>query len=107
MMATKANKTPTAKIALAPKPKPKDTKTPKEGYHQHLEIAENPRALLRLETVCDLVGLAPKTIAKYRRQGLFPERHKPELGGPVRFLAADIYAWIEGTWKPRGKPGDQ
>lgn len=106
MMATKAAKPPTSTIKIALKPITKEPKKPTKEFHQHYEAAENPRALLRLETVCDLVGLAPKTIAKYRRQGIFPQRYKPELGGPVRFLAADIYAWIEGTWKPPGKaPG--
>ena len=90
-MASKAAKTPTKRnLEIA-------HTTETKGFHQTIEAAANPHALLRLTTVCDLLGMAESTVRKYRRLGKFPEPFSRTRagGGPLRWLASDIYAWQE------------
>lgn len=60
---------------------------------QSMEVAMNPDALLTIETVCALTGLAKSTIREMVRGVRFPApvRMNPKV---VRWRARDVHAFI-------------
>lgn len=48
--------------------------------------------LLKIKEAAAYLGIAPKTLARWRWQGKAPRAHK--LGGAVRFAVADLDAFI-------------
>lgn len=60
---------------------------------QTLEVANNPHALLKFPTVCDLSGLSRATIHRLIQKGQFvqPIRLSTRC---TRFRAGEVMAWL-------------
>lgn len=63
--------------------------------------------LIRLSTVCDLVGLCKSAVFEFRLQGRFPEPVKltPGRRGAARYSLSEIQNWIESR-KAERSPKD-
>jgi excisionase family DNA binding protein len=62
-------------------------------YKQPIEAANVPDALLTVDVVCALVGLAPRTIRDRVKKGTFPS---PAYRSRrmVRWRAEAVHAWL-------------
>lgn len=63
------------------------------GTPQPLEAANNPNALLRIGTVCSLVGLSPATIYRLIAERRFVEPIRLSARC-TRFRAGEVMAWL-------------
>lgn len=66
----------------------------RERWVQPLEAAQNPAALLRMQTVEVLTGISRKTLYRWLADGRFV---KPIRVGSrcLRWRAGDLQAWLE------------